>query len=80
MTVAIGERAYKSLPQYIAVQVSAERWRVAELVGTCEEGFAFPAYQCVSEPLKQGTANNLLCEWQRQWSKKLREAAAQPAD
>ena len=63
----MGETSYLHLPPFVAVQVSAERWQIAELTGEAigGEGHRAPTYKALPEKMTQGNCNNKLCELQR---------------
>ena len=63
----MGNREYEHLPVYIAVQVSAERWRIAQLIVREDaNGWHFPCYAFVTKALSEGKCNNALTDLQRQ--------------
>lgn len=65
MSIALGDMEHQHLPKYIAVQVSAARWLVAELIAEQNgEGWSTPVYKVISERLDIGSCNNRLRELQ----------------
>lgn len=62
----MGNNEYQQLPQYIAVQISPERWQIAELFGEeHRDGYRAPTYRAQPKKFTQGECNNNLCELQQ---------------
>jgi hypothetical protein len=67
MDVSMGHIFYTTLPKFVAVQVSSERWQIAELT-PFEEGndSGRPAtYSLIGPKLSQGACNNELSRLQK---------------
>jgi len=63
----MGNIEYLHPPRYVAVQISATRWQIAELVGEPgREGHKPPMYKAQPQKLSEGDCNNRLCDLQRE--------------